>query len=123
MSLKIWFKTRPPWLKGGLIGLAIYIGCLLVPVTMFFIGGPIGERNPNLFSAGSLWVTIPFDLVALYPGLIVGGFLMSIFPGIRLMFYDVYRAMLIVIPLNMIMYFTGGALVGMIIGKVKRSNI
>ena len=100
MQLKVWFKNKPAWFKGGLIGLGIYIGSVLVIVSLFMIGRPILDKHTDLLPHGSLGFLIPFMVISFYPGILFAGS---------------YEAIGTIVPLNLVIYFLGGAILGTIV--------
>lgn len=105
MNLKKWFKKKPKWFKGGLIGLGIYLASLLITLLLLLIASPPFDQHPNLLAPGSLGFLIPFIAISLYPAILLTGS---------------YEAIGIIVPLNSIIYFLAGALIWIIIGRLKK---
>ncbi|HLC81850.1 MAG TPA: hypothetical protein VJH68_04285 [Candidatus Nanoarchaeia archaeon] len=105
MTFKTESKSKPAWLIGGLIGQGIYICAVLTTLLIFKVIGPLVHKNPHLLPPGSLIFIFLMIIISFYPGIL---------------FAASYKALAIIVPLNLIAYFVLGALFGIAVSKFCR---
>ena len=119
MSIKEWFKSKPIWLRGGLISLLSVIILLLVYIiTQSFVEGNLIDK-PALFPIfiPIFIISAPLLGVLAFLGFFVD-FLFHTGAGyMSLQTLPGGQAIILVIVIAY--YFLIGALIGLIIGKIK----
>ena len=103
MNIKDWFKSKPYWLKGGIIGLLLI---LLIFIANLLLGLPHplqGEGSMFLF----LYASLPFVKVF---------FIFDRLP------YSYAFAFTLYVLSTFLGYFIVGAAIGFIVGKIKSKN-
>lgn len=111
-NLKMKWKHFPTWLKGGILVVSIQIILLIFVWLIFLI----------ILIISSLTNYIPsMEVREFLLGIILLGHLIAFFPG-AVLFELGLRVEILFVVESVIIYFLIGALIGWIVGKVKRKK-
>jgi len=113
MGFKEWFKSKPTWLKGGIIFIGIYLLIFLFDFSVTCKFGTSFYSPCGALLAFSIWPVFLFVMSGGYGGLFFHYFsyLFKLFDGIL----PGVSGYLSVLFLGLIFYFIIGSLVGLII--------
>ena len=118
MNLRDWFKSKPYWLKGGIIGLVF----ILIFMILFYINEFLRITH------GSFWaiVSTPFTVPYLFVTYLITSMMLTkgVNGDIPQLIYDpsppkVSSITILSFVLVLLSYFLLGAFIGWIVGKIK----